>query len=312
MDCQHSQSTLHAQVQDTPITITSLAKTFVLVDQSQSNDRYSMNQGADYSPLQTNDATDKEHVAQQQQQQHHLEESKACSSIDEGERHHEASAGTSRSQELLTGSISVLASDKMVDAEAPDDNTRSKSSQIDVLEMEPSTPETSTEVNQKQNALSRKLRNMRDQRRRLSSRQRVAVVVGVLPVAICSLEMIPDRCRICRQDVQMDAYIFTAAICGGFAAVIYGNSLDYWMPRLVGGASAALGSLFTNWMLLTSIPSNWAFLLIVFGVLGAMPGLVIYFSLKIMADECFVTDQDVEDDYEEIAPLTKIRMVSVN
>jgi hypothetical protein len=180
------------------------------------------------------------------------------------------------------------------------------------LELEPSSnaPTPTTLTQKHDGALVRTLRMMKDQRRRLITRQRVAVVVGALPVTICSLEMIPDRCRICRQDVQMDAYIFTAAICGGFAAVIYGKSLEYWMPRLVGGASAALGTLCTNWVLLSSIPSKWAFLLIVLGALGAMPGLVIYFSLKIIADECFASDAVIEDEYEEIAPLTKIRMVS--
>ncbi len=160
------------------------------------------------------------------------------------------------------------------------------------------------------NALMRKLMAMREQRRRLTVRQRVAIVIGTLPVAICSLEMIPDRCHLCRQDMELDAYFFTAAMCGGFAAVIYGDSLDYWMPRLLGGSISALGSLFTVWMLLTSVPTNLAFLFVFVGILGAMPGIVIYFLLKIVADECFASD--VEDDYEEIAPLTKIRITSAD
>jgi hypothetical protein len=95
----------------------------------------------------------------------------------------------------------------------------------------------------------------------------------------------------------------------GFAAVIYGNSLDYWMPRLLGGSISALGTLFTNWMLLTSIHTNLAFLFVFVGILGAMPGVVIYFLLKVISDECFESDVD---DYEEIAPLTKIRIASAD
>jgi hypothetical protein len=95
----------------------------------------------------------------------------------------------------------------------------------------------------------------------------------------------------------------------GFAAVIYGDSLDYWMPRLLGGSISALGSLFTNWMLLTSIPANLAFLFVFVGILGAMPGVVIYFLLKVISDECFESDLD---DYDEIAPLTKIRITSAD
>jgi len=205
----------------------------------------------------------------------------------------------------------VIAPVFMLDCEAAEDSSSqtSKSATRNALEIEV-VSDGSLPATQTQNALVRKLRIIRDQRRRLSARQRVAIVIGMLPVAICSLEMIPDRCRICRKDVQMDAYIFTAAICGGFGAVIYGSSLDYWMPRLVGGASAALGSLFTNWMVLTSIPAKWSFLLLFFGILGAMPGVVIYFTLKIVADECFEnSDEDLEEEYEEIAPLTKIRIV---
>ena len=158
-------------------------------------------------------------------------------------------------------------------------------------------------------ALIKRLLSLQRQRKKLTFRQTTAVIIGTLPVAVCSLEMIPDRCHICRDDMELDAYFFMAAVCGGFAAVIYGNTLDYWMPRLLGGSISALGSLFTIWMLLTSIPSNLAFLFFFVGILGAMPGVVIYFLMKIVADECFVSDVD---DYDEIAPLTKIRITSVD
>ena len=140
-------------------------------------------------------------------------------------------------------------------------------------------------------------------------RQRLAILIGILPVAICSLEMIPDRCHLCREEMALDAYFFTAAMCGGFASVIYGDSLEYWMPRLVGGSISALGSLFTVWMLLKSVPTNLAFLFVFVGILGAMPGVLIYFLMKIVADECFPAEVD---DYDEIAPLTKVRITSAN
>lgn len=178
---------------------------------------------------------------------------------------------------------------------------------------EPSTldlenPEEST-TGSPQNALAKKIMALQQQRKNLTVRQRVAIVIGTLPVVVCSLEMIPDRCHVCRDDMELDAYFFTAAVCGGFAAVIYGDSLVYWLPRLVGGSISALGSLFTIWMVLTSIPSNLAFLLFFVGALGAMPGVLIYFLMKIVADECFVSDLD---DYDEIAPLTKIRITSAD
>jgi hypothetical protein len=109
--------------------------------------------------------------------------------------------------------------------------------------------------------------------------------------------------------MALDAYFFTAAMCGGLASVMYGDSLDYWMPRLVGGSISALGSLFTVWMLLKSVPTNLAFLFVFVGILGAMPGVMIYFFMKIIADECFPAEVD---DFDEIAPLTKVRITSAN
>lgn len=145
-----------------------------------------------------------------------------------------------------------------------------------------------------------------------SCRQLIGLAMGFIPVMIFALEMIPERCNICLPDVELDAYFFTAAICGGLGAVLFGNGsnnnniVDYWMARAIGGAIAALGSLFTIWMLLQSIDSNLAFLFIFVGILGAMPGLVTYFLIKIISDICYVSDVN---DYEEFAPLTKIRIV---
>jgi len=220
--------------------------------------------------------------------------------------------------------------DPQDDTDEETGSSHASESSIHVLEMDTSTPQqehsimkpttstttTTARTMREKNALIRRLRMIRDQQRRLSARQRVALLVGVLPIVICTLEMLPGKCRICHHqqeegDVPVDTYFFFVAICGGFGAVIYGSSLDYWMPRLIGGATGALGSLFTNLLLLTSIPTKLAFLLIIFGLLGAMPGLMVYITLKIIADECFTTDDDVEDDeYDEIVPLTGICVVS--
>jgi hypothetical protein len=139
-------------------------------------------------------------------------------------------------------------------------------------------------------------------RRSLSMRQKIALAIGIVPVCIFALEMIPERCQVCLEDVELDAYFFTAAICGGLAAVLFGRE-DYWMARFFGGSLSALGSLFTIWMLLQSIPSNLAFLFVFIGILGAMPGFVAYFIVKILSDECYVSDFD---DYDELAPLTRL------
>jgi hypothetical protein len=137
-------------------------------------------------------------------------------------------------------------------------------------------------------------------------RQQIAIAVGILPVCIFGLEMIPERCNVCLEGVKLDSYFLTAAICGGLGALLYGDSLDsYWLARLMGGAISALGSLFTIWMLLQSIPSNVAFLFLFVGLLGAMPGVVAYFLIRIVSDECYVSDLN---DYDELAPLSRLHL----
>lgn len=141
-------------------------------------------------------------------------------------------------------------------------------------------------------------------RRRLSCRQRLGLLIGIVPVVLFSFEMVDEWCHVCLDDVEIDAYFFTVAFCGGIGAVMYGTSMDYWHARMVGGAISALGSLFTIWMLLSSISTNLGFLFLFLGILGAMPGFLAYFLIMILTDECFLTRFD-DDDYDhDYAPLT--------
>ena len=144
-------------------------------------------------------------------------------------------------------------------------------------------------------------------RRLFTLRQQIAIAVGILPVGIFALEMIPERCNVCLEGIELDSYFCIAAICGGLGALLFGDSsLDsYWLARLMGGSISALGLLFTIWMLLQSIPSNVAFLFVFVGVLGAMPGVVAYFLIRIVSDECYVSDLN---DFDELSPLTRLRL----
>jgi hypothetical protein len=141
-------------------------------------------------------------------------------------------------------------------------------------------------------------------RRRLSCRQRLGLLIGIVPVVLFSFEMVDEWCHVCLDDVEIDAYFFTAAFCGGLGAVMYGTSMDYWHARMVGGAISALGSLFTIWLLLSSISSNLGFLFLFLGILGAMPGFLAYFLVLILTDECFMTRSDDDDFDYDYAPLT--------
>jgi hypothetical protein len=141
---------------------------------------------------------------------------------------------------------------------------------------------------------------------RLSCRQRLGLFIGIVPVVLFSFEMVDEWCHVCLDDVEIDAYFFTAAFCGGLGSVMCGTSMDYWHARMVGGAISALGSLFTIWMLLSSISSNWGILFLFLGILGAMPGFLSYFLITILTDECFMT-RSSDDDYDydhDYAPLT--------
>ena len=59
-------------------------------------------------------------------------------------------------------------------------------------------------------------------------------------------------------------------------------------------------------MILQAIPPSniVAFVFIFVGILGAMPGVVVYFLVKIVSDECWVSDlQDFEDEFTSLTKL---------
>jgi hypothetical protein len=164
------------------------------------------------------------------------------------------------------------------------------------------------------------LRQVRDhhararRERQCSVRRIFAVLLGILPVCLFAFEvMIPERCNyLCPLDdgdgdagdhggqrhhhrrnvvVELSTYFVFAAVCGGFGATLY--SAEFWnysLARFVGGSTAAVGSLFTVWMIFRNLPTDLdrrlSPLFVVVGVLGTMPGLVVYFLLKILSDEC--------------------------
>ena len=135
--------------------------------------------------------------------------------------------------------------------------------------------------------------------------QRLALLLGILPVACFSYEMIPSWCQyLCLQeeDVSMDAYFFTVAFCGGLGAALYGTNPRYVHARIVGGSVSALGSLFTNWMLLSSMSSHHpSYVAVVFGLIGcfvgSMPGVLVYFIFRILSDECHLSDIFMEKEF---------------
>lgn len=138
----------------------------------------------------------------------------------------------------------------------------------------------------------------------------LALSLCMIPVGLFALEMIPERCKICLESVELDTYFVASALCGGFGAILlFGDDFwEYCLAKFTGGAVSSLGALFTVWMMLQSIPSGSimvAVLVFFFaGILGALPGVVVYLLFKIISDECWVSDlRDFEDDF---ASLTKL------
>lgn len=141
--------------------------------------------------------------------------------------------------------------------------------------------------------------------RRCSLRRTFAVLLGVVPVGLFALEMVPERCHLCLDHVELDTYFVVVALCGGVGATLY--SAEFWnysAARFLGGAVAALGSLFTVWMILQS--GGLALPFVVVGVLGAMPGVAVYFLVKILSDECCSGRNDDDGYDDEFRALTGV------
>jgi hypothetical protein len=148
--------------------------------------------------------------------------------------------------------------------------------------------------------------------RQWAIRKKLAILMGTIPVYFLALEMTSEHCHFCRTEKDATAsYFAAAAACGGIGATLYGYSCRHWFARFIGGAVAALGSFFMMWMLLKSISTNVvAFLFaIVVGILGAMPGLLTYFVVRIMSDECCCYYERVSHhDEDEVVPLAKVTL----
>jgi len=138
-------------------------------------------------------------------------------------------------------------------------------------------------------------------------RYTVALSLCIVPVVIFAFEMVPERCKICLDNVELNTYFATSALCGGFGAVLLSRDFEeYVMARFLGGSVGSVGALFTIWMILKEMPPNNIIhaLFLLVGILGAMPGLIIYFLVKIVSDECGVRDeQEVQDNFSSLTKL---------
>mmetsp|Transcript_6104 Transcript_6104/g.15118 ORF Transcript_6104/g.15118 Transcript_6104/m.15118 type:complete len:232 (-) Transcript_6104:1221-1916(-) len=155
---------------------------------------------------------------------------------------------------------------------------------------------------------SHQLRVARDEHRSRSFlaiiRYTVALSLCIIPVFLFALEMVPERCHICLDRVELNAYFVTSALCGGFGAVLLSHDFEeYFVARLLGGSVGSTGALYTVWMILKGMPPDNVLhaLFLLVGFLGAMPGLIVYFLVKIISDECGVSgSQNSEDNFSSL------------
>jgi len=132
----------------------------------------------------------------------------------------------------------------------------------------------------------------------------------IIPAFFFSFEIIPERCKICLDNAELNTCFVTSGLCGGFGATLLSHDIsEYFCAKFLGGGVGSLGALITIRIILQAIPSSNAFSVafLFVGILGAMPGSVVYFLVKNVAEEIKTSDpQYFEDDF---ASLTKLIMV---
>jgi len=119
----------------------------------------------------------------------------------------------------------------------------------------------------------------------------VGVSISVLPLLIFAVRASTHRWR--PNQVFPADFAIIAATCAGLGAVLFG-SVDYyddryWLARFMGGTTSSISALCIMIIVLSSISheadTNVAPFLLV-GILGVMPGIVVYYLIRIMSDEC--------------------------
>lgn len=163
---------------------------------------------------------------------------------------------------------------------------------------------------------------LRQRRGTCSLRRVLAIALFLLPIILFASELIHNavetknsieqKCWWCLYQnniLQLESYFTIVAVCGGFGAVLVSD--EYWnysLARWMGGFVSSSGSLVTIWMVSKSLASDKTGVLVLatlfVAILGSMPGVLVYFVVKIGTDECFNDDNDVQSWGEGYASLT--------
>jgi len=71
-------------------------------------------------------------------------------------------------------------------------------------------------------------------------------------------------------------------ICGAVSGTFLGAR--YPVPGLIGGAVSGVGALYAVALVLDNVDSVYSLFLVIAGMIGALPGLIVYFVLKLVQD----------------------------
>ena len=98
-----------------------------------------------------------------------------------------------------------------------------------------------------------------------------------LAISLCSMEIVPGWGGF-RLGWPPEAYYAIVAAIAAFAGAVAVRG--YPIPGLFGGSVSGMGALAATTWHLTQVSETWSLFMVIAGVLGALPGIGLFFVLK--------------------------------
>ena len=102
-----------------------------------------------------------------------------------------------------------------------------------------------------------------------------------LAIVFCSMEMVPGW-GIFHLDWPRWVFYTIMLICGGASGTFL--AARYPLPGLIAGAVSGLGALYAIALVLDNVESVYDVFLAIAGLIGALPGVIVYVVLKLVQD----------------------------
>jgi hypothetical protein len=111
--------------------------------------------------------------------------------------------------------------------------------------------------------------------------QSIGGAIFGLSIVFCSMEMVPGW-GIFHLNWPPGAFYLIMLICGGVSGLFF--AAEYPLPGLIAGAISGLGALYAIALVLENVDSVYDVFLVIAGLVGALPGVGVYFALKLAQD----------------------------